>query len=292
MQNEFLPEETSEYRLPAPITQPTESTPAMSAAASKSLTSEERATLLRWLKRRYKGRTTAKGNLFAATLLLVTTALILVLLNFSDHKKLLLVVIPIGAAFGLKLMDVWEETRRPLLTTDRLKEIESAEAVGSLLDMLRSVEMKQDREEIYTALAQCLRHIQSDVSVSLTPRQHGTLRNRLLSSTDLPASDPVRLDFCIATLKALEQIGDKADVPVVEKIAAMDARNPDSQRIKEAANECLPLLKIRAGLVAESKTLLRASAPENDGGGTLLRAATGPDDAKPDELLRPSDGGA
>jgi hypothetical protein len=108
------------------------------------------------------------------------------------------------------------------------------------------------------------------------------------------------IQFQLAILKALEQIGDETAVPIVEKLASgrqhtrgmtmMErwlAGRPEPDAVMLAAQECLPFLHLRAQRRQAAQTLLRASAnsealaPE-----MLLRPATAVESA-PEQLLRP-----
>ena len=176
------------------------------------------------------------------------------------------------------------------LDAAELKRNSGVRGIGTLLEILHSSMMSEDTAAALAALTELLSQMKADDTRYLDAAQGERLHNVLRRNVEAKGKTALWPDFCVATLKALEQIGDKPEIPLVEKLAEMNARSPDSQRIRDAAMQCLPLLKIRAGLVAEAKTLLRASKSENEESGMLLRAATGPDDAKPDELLRPSDG--
>ncbi len=87
-------------------------------------------------------------------------------------------------------------------------------------------------------------------------------------------------DLNIAILKALEQIGDASDVPVIERLAK-SARHPD---VRRAALECLPALMERTAPEQNRQTLLRPAIASCD----LLRPAHGVAEPDPQTLLRPA----
>ena len=90
----------------------------------------------------------------------------------------------------------------------------------------------------------------------------------------------------IATLKALEQIGDQRAIPVVENLAI----SPHAA-VREQAKQCLPFLNERARRAEQSATLLRgASVPSLTGNGRELLRPVGqtPDATPADQLLRPT----
>lgn len=94
---------------------------------------------------------------------------------------------------------------------------------------------------------------------------------------------------CIASLKALEQVGDSRDIPVVKKLTNMKPQTPEQEKIKQAAIECLPMLLANCGDVKAARTLLRASQSEDCRPDTLLRPANGATQTSSAELLRGSD---
>ena len=88
-------------------------------------------------------------------------------------------------------------------------------------------------------------------------------------------------------LKALEQVGDERDLPVVRKLAASAGTNSRENEAVQTAIECLPFVEQRAESNRAASTLLRASAstPNSE----LLRPASESAESKPHTLLRPAD---
>ena len=141
---------------------------------------------------------------------------------------------------------------------------------------------------IHKALSMLLPQMKSSDAHLLTPASHLFI-NTWLSSLSGNVSmfrytDEVRL----ASLKALEQVGDSSAIPVVEKLAKSKARNTAQEKIKQAAIECLPMLQDNCGKVEANKTLLRASHAPAAAPETLLRPAESIPDAAPQQLLRAS----
>ena len=62
--------------------------------------------------------------------------------------------------------------------------------------------------------------------------------------------------FTLAILAALNRVGDPSYLSLVEKLACLNARNPDSKRIRDAAMQCLPLLREREEIVGKERTPL------------------------------------
>ena len=125
----------------------------------------------------------------------------------------------------------------------------------------------------------------------LNGSQRGWLNILLRNSTVPRKNTQMDLDFRLAILKALEQIGDAAAIPAVEHLANGYAYSANQKALKAAAQECLPLLRANFGSVEANKTLLRASSAENAAPETLLRASEPAPDTKPEELLRAADSG-
>ena len=289
MQNKFLPEETPEHRTPTTNVARTESAAETETTAENAAVAARQAAHLKRLRQRYYRR----RNEFAPGLTVFGIVTLFSLfagldgLPFATVINMILMLSLIGVYLGAVVF--WIKRRKPVLQTDDAAQMSGAEAVGPLLDFLAGAAHDRDIRALCNALAPRLLALDGDGAAALTASQRNTL-TRYLKLIALTALNlPTQPDFCVGALHALTQIGDAKSVPLVEKIAVMRTPTADRARIQETAVECLPLLKMRAGLAAEAKTLLRASAPEKAGRGELLRAATGPDAAKPNELLRPKE---
>ena len=290
MQNHFQPEETPEYRTFAPIAQQTEAAPETERAAERAPSPARQAAHLERLKQRYRRRRNEFGPGLTAFAILTFFSLLAARswLPFAPMVNLLLTLTLIGVYVGGG--GYWIKCRRPFMQQHDAAQMGGTETIGPLLDMLGGATYDRDTHALRDALAPRLLELDADGAAALTFSQRDTLARQLrllaLTALNLPAQP----DFCVAALHALTQIGDAKSVPLAEKIANMRTPTADKARIWEAARECLPLLQIRAGLVAQSKTLLRASTSAKAERDTLLRAASGADETKPEELLRPSDG--
>lgn len=104
----------------------------------------------------------------------------------------------------------------------------------------------------------------------------------------------------LIALKRLEEIGDEAVIPMLQRLAVQPLRflsvraplrtvreyRQDTQRIREAARSCLDILQARSDV--QQRTLLRPS--EATTSHALLRPVeTSSNDLHPEELLRPSE---
>ena len=108
------------------------------------------------------------------------------------------------------------------------------------------------------------------------------LSHRINSQGNLFAPE----DLQIATLKALEQVGNASFIPDVERLANMNPRTPSLLRVQGAAMECLPMLRANCGEVDAARTLLRAAHAEAARPDTLLRPANGAAQTASRDLLR------
>lgn len=101
--------------------------------------------------------------------------------------------------------------------------------------------------------------------------------------------------LALATLNALEQVGDAEAIPAVEKLTQEKVRvglfiftNIDEQ-VRAAAQECLPYLYINADQARQTQTLLRPAMNTAETSESLLRPAMeNPQPTDPEQLLRPS----
>ncbi len=93
-----------------------------------------------------------------------------------------------------------------------------------------------------------------------------------------------------AILKALQQVGDEAAIPVVERLEKAHAYTNNQKRIKQLAQDTLPLLTMSARNQGASAMLLRASSQNDAPSDLLLRGAMANTEDAPQQLLRASAG--
>ena len=72
----------------------------------------------------------------------------------------------------------------------------------------------------------------------------------------------------------------------VDQVANWKPRTLEDTEIRQAARECLPMLRANCGNVETTRTLLRASQAQIQAPEMLLRSAPGPGEDAPQELLR------
>jgi hypothetical protein len=154
----------------------------------------------------------------------------------------------------------------------RLKSVEGLPALATALrDPTSAVEVQM-------AAARAVRMLLPRLSEQDTEwLDAGTLRRLVtaLRSTNEP--------LVLAIIDAFGKVGDGRVLREVER-AVLQGR---TQRVRDAANAILPVLRERHRQAQDAARLLRpASAPEDN---TLLRPASGPPEADPAVLLRPGD---
>ena len=155
--------------------------------------------------------------------------------------------------------------------------------------MLEAAPRKKQTQAIQAALTTLLPQMRASDAKLLTPFALRTIYMWLAVPADYSTIDAYPDALRIASLKALEQVGDSSAIPYVERLATLQMITPVKAQLKQAAIECLPLLRANCGEVKAARTLLRASHAEDARPDTLLRPASGAGGAKPQELLRPSD---
>lgn len=160
-----------------------------------------------------------------------------------------------------------------------LAQIEDKRSVPYLLEALDYGD-KDVKSSAETALKKLLPTLvfEDESRLHFTAEHHKIL-NRQLKSKDET--------FVLATLKALEQIGDETAVEPVGKLMESDRV---SAEVKIAAQQCILFLKSNAERFRDARSLLRASSAIHIPNADLLRPATGGNATPEEELLRPVEG--
>jgi hypothetical protein len=164
----------------------------------------------------------------------------------------------------------------------RLAQLQDKRLVGYLVDFCTWPD-EPVRRAAKRALTRMLPGLQPADAGLLSPAQQGVLRgflHRRYTDTETGLQ--------VAILKAYEQIGDERSLSAVRGLANINPRTRERERVKEAANACLPFLQQRRERQHSSQTLLRpttatSSEPPRQ---ILLRPVTDQSTANPDELLR------
>jgi hypothetical protein len=176
---------------------------------------------------------------------------------------------------------------RATLTSKQVREVralartEDIGKVGALVDILEWPDPKLCHIAA-DALARLLPQLKTSDAYLLNAQQRLSLYRML----DM-AYAKTYVQFLESALLALQQIGDLEAVPYVERLANTTlTHSMREERVKEAAQTCLPFLKTVAAQNQAHQTLLRASAGNDTASEDLVRPI--PQDAQRDqtELLR------
>jgi hypothetical protein len=162
----------------------------------------------------------------------------------------------------------------------RLAEFDDVAGVGALAETLEWPD-RRVQDMAARALVRLLPKLRASDGRLLSPAQRGCLY-RMLSMRHIGRDGALAL----AILEALQQVGDKAAIPYVERLARSTALTPTQRKVRQAAEECLPYLRISADNQQASQSLLRASAQENVPADALLRPVFTVVSQEPEELLR------
>lgn len=187
----------------------------------------------------------------------------------------------LGAWLGGNILLLYQFVRKPVATVDELSVHGDINLIGPLIDIARTASF-QDRRVAYQTLTALLPRLKASDADLLYPKQYQFLVNTL----KLNNLRPVSVEFKVAVIQALEQIGDEKALPVVEKLANMRPKNAEQERLRDAARECLPALLQRVDSAKPGHNLLRAAGLNDAVGEVLLRPATDTLEVAPQQLLR------
>ena len=261
MQNEIAPE---------PPNTPQTTEPEADAQAARLVT--ERLNEITTRARR-EGRLflAQRGAIYCVTILL--PLLILYEFGLRDPNILPLAVLLYSLSFFFTYGIVANLPRGTVwLDAEGIASLGGAQAVAPLFSALQSPLFANQKQAIQAALTALLPQMKASDARLMTPACRRVIHGWL---TIRPVEIGVKShhnDLRVAALKALEQVGDSQDIPVVEQVAITKHRAPDFERVRRAALDCLPMLRANCGGVETARTLLRASQSE---------------DVRPDTLLRP-----
>ncbi len=187
----------------------------------------------------------------------------------------------LAGSIGLIAQGFWRRSARLLGALDDVR------CAGPLLESMaqasaQHVLSRRAAPNVEPVLTRILSRFAPSDNALLTQEQLRTVYG-LLGSLD-PAG---HTDFMIAALHAVAQVGDAEAIPTVAKLAQKPSIGPRTARVRNAARECMPLLKSRAGDNLARRTLLRPAHGVDTGGEQLLRPAGGENPAS-DNLLHPA----
>ncbi len=179
----------------------------------------------------------------------------------------------------------------PKFDAAELASLGGVKAIPPLFAALENHLSIEDRQAIYTALTLLLPQMRIEDASSLNRCARETINSWIGYVGYHTGNDTALDDLRFAALKALKQVGDATAIPEVKRLANIEASTLREKALRQAARECLPMLRANCGEVETARTLLRASHAENARPDTLLRPASGAGQTNSAELLRPSDGG-
>ena len=220
----------------------------------------------------------------------VLPGLLMRLLPVSNHNPLHFVPVwvSLAAVICLVIFLIATLTRKPKWNADTLAQEGGINAVPALLEMLFAPGTPQHRQPIYAALLPLLPLLRPE-NASLLNHIHRRMLNRMLRlGTAYVVDNNMGNSMRFAILKALAQVGDATSLATVERLANATARTPERETLKQAAIECLPMLKANLSTVQSTQTLLRASNAPAATPDTLLRPTEHVPDTAPQTLLRAS----
>jgi hypothetical protein len=207
----------------------------------------------------------------------------------SGHLNPLWIAMLCLPSFGMAAVALRFMLRKPDWSAEEMTRIGGVQAVGPLLELLGSPKGPRQLKPLFVALIQLLPRMKASDSGLLTAGQRKLLYTLLKGGLNVYAKPDLLLQYRLAVLKALEQIGDADAIPIVEHLATAKARTTDQKALKAAAIECLPSLLMNCSDVEDTKTLLRASSPETAAPEMLLRAVEFTPDSHPKQLLQAAD---
>ena len=204
------------------------------------------------------------------------------LLAFSTFRHTLLpilnILFPLTCVIGFGVL----ARRQDYQAREVLAHIDDTRFIGPLAEILTTEQTGKQRHVI-AAMCRLLPRVRASDTDLLNRQQRDCLhklltRNRLNSWTADKALQ-------IAILKALEQIGDKEALPAVQRLAKWSSDN----EVRQAANNCLRYLHVRAEEYKRGEHLLRPADARTSAPDVLLRPSTSmttQQQTPPEQLLR------
>ncbi|MCW3100868.1 MAG: hypothetical protein JWL77_6486 [Chthonomonadaceae bacterium] len=227
-----------------------------------------------------------------ATLPLVVHA---TLTDTAENSLKCLLVWAFSSLLGLAISAgyLWHNKKELKQAVVSLAGVTRGDAIGPLIETVRFydacysiVPMGSDGGVYQVAVQNLMRllpHLSEEDSSLINAQQFRQLPHILKDVVYPRFKGRCNIPFAVAILNVLEQIGDSAAIPIVERIAKRTPQQ-DEPSLREAAVACLSRLRERSQEVELQSCLLRASSsvPTN----TLLRAAIETSPTDPTQLLR------
>jgi hypothetical protein len=216
----------------------------------------------------------------AAWIIIIPYTLIMTVIALSNRDWVSALIFGVLAGLATQLRR-FVMTSQHLLLVGRLAAIDDLRIVGQLATALNWPN-ESVRMIVTEALAQHLPKLKASDSSLLNTEQRDSIYRMLKMS-----NASTYFSFIMATLAALEQVGDYAALPYVRELAETVPASGTQRKVCEAAQRCLPFLEARADQTSMSQTLLRGSSLTPAGQEALLRPASRSTDDGAEVLLRP-----
>ena len=176
----------------------------------------------------------------------------------------------------LALSNTQSEAARRLAETDDIR------AVGPLTEALEWPDASIQRTAA-DGLTRLLPRLSAS-DANLLNSKHRAALYKLLRIRNAGANERLLLSI----LRALQQVGDEAAIPVVQRLSEARAYTQRQRNVKQVAIDTLPLLEVTARNQGASAMLLRASTAHDTPSDLLLRGAMASPETAPQQLLRAS----
>src|SRR5579871_2989614 len=239
MQNQLLTDTLPEQTSPFPPTMQGE------LATEATQTTQNTQAVHDWLGKIQRKAHRDKSLLifFQAFIFLPISLIGFLPLMHNNHLYLMLLVLLFLPVIGMTLMGLRAFLKKPTWNAEELARFGGVKAVGTLLDLLPAPKAPRQMTPLYAALTELLPQMKANDAASWTAEQRRTLLWSLQNGYGGYTSPALYQNYRLATLKAMEQIGDAAAIPVVEHLANGKVRTAHQKALKTAAMECLPLLR-------------------------------------------------
>ena len=159
----------------------------------------------------------------------------------------------------------------PNAVTIRLTENCGPQAISALLTRLHARPSRKEKQLIWQTITSVMQRISSDEAEALPRDIRDRFNRRLHQIAQSNRNTPEQVEFCIAWLKVLQEIGTSRDYRLIKYLSVVWMGSTILYPVREAAQECLLHIEARTAAEQPGKTLLRASASPPAASETLLR---------------------
>ena len=240
-------------------------------------TPQANIALVRKSRKRRKRYWTSMAAYFVMSAVL---ALVTICVSYVG-AMLLSICLPLGilafAGYGApQAQREWRQSIRDFIEADDIR------TIGMLIDVV-SAARNSERQVTADALIGMLVRLRKQDTDLLNAADRALLHGFL--TAPLPEERREGYPLSLAILQAYREIGTMQDLPTVENLAFATHQVAD-RRVREAAQACLPILKVRLEEARDARILLRAASSDQSSSQTLLRPGHSEETVNPGELLR------